>query len=119
MVVRLERQLDMARQNLDNKPLYNSTYSFIAKVNGKIMEFVSEKEYEEYIEKPIKIIKKYFKDYNPLNCRMQVAFYQRKSDGLYFVHRASQYFKCKPDIEYYTFEDYGEAFLKYIELGGK
>ena len=43
----------MANQNTDNKPLYYSTYSFVAKVNGKLMEFVSEKEYEEYIEKPI------------------------------------------------------------------
>lgn len=110
----------MIHQN-SNKPLYYSTYSFIAKVDGKIMQFVSEKEYEEYISdvKPIEIIKKYFHDYHPLDFRMKVVFYKRKSDGLYFVYRASQYFKHKPDTEVYTFKDYWEAFGKYKQLGGK
>lgn len=102
----------MANQNLDNKPLYYSTYSFIAKVDGKLMEFVSEKEYEEYIEKPIEIIKKHFIEYKQLHFKMKVVFYKRKSDGLYFVYRASH-------KEVYTYNNYGDAFSKYIKLGGK
>jgi hypothetical protein len=99
--------------------MYNSTYSFIAKVNGKIMQFVSEREYEEYIENPIEIIKKHFVKYDKLNFRMKVVFYKRKSDGLYFVYKASQYFRNKPDTEVYTYESYWDAFCKYTELGGK
>ena len=74
----------MGRHNIDNKPLYNSTYSFIARVDGKIMQFVSEKEYEEYIsdEKPIEIIKKDFVEYKQLHFRRKVVFYRRKTDGL-------------------------------------
>lgn len=105
-----------------NKPLYYSTYSFIAKVDGKTMEFVSEKEYEEYIEKPqkpIEIIKNHFVEYKQLNFRMKIVFYRRTTDNLYFVYRASQYFRHKPDKEVYTFKDYWEAFRKYKELGGK
>lgn len=103
----------------DNKPLYNSTYSFIAKVDGKIMEFVSENEYEEYIENPIEIIQRHFVEYEKLHFRMKVVFYKRKIDGLYFVYKASQYFRNKPNKEVYTFEDYWDAFNKYKELGGK
>lgn len=102
----------------NTKPLYYSTYSFVAQVDGKTMEFVNEKEYEEYIEKPIEIIRNYFFDKIP-HFRMRVAFYKRKSDNIYFVYRASQYFKHKPNIEVYTFEDYWEAFGKYKQLGGK
>ena len=109
----------MINHSLDNKPLYNSTYSFIAKVNGKPMEFVSEREYEEYIESPIEIIRKIFVEYEQLHFRKKVVFYRRKSDNLYFVYRASQYFGYKPDKEVYTFESYWDAFSKYIELGGK
>ena len=108
----------MTHQN-SNKPLYYSTYSFIAKVDGKTMEFVNEKEYEEYIEKPIEIIKRHFVEYEKLYFRMKVVFYKRKSDGLYFVYKASQYFRRKPDTEVYTFKDYWEAFSKYKQLGGK
>ena len=108
----------MIHQN-SNKPLYYSTHSFIAKVDGKTMEFVNEKEYEEYIENPIEIIKRYFRDYNPMPFRMKVVFYRRKSDNLYFVYKASQYFRRKPDTEVYTFKDYWEAFSKYKQLGGK
>jgi hypothetical protein len=102
-----------------NKPLYSSTYSFIAKVDGKTMEFVSEKEYEEYIEKPIEIIKRYFVDRNPIPFRMKVVFYKRKFDGLFFVYKTSQYFKNKPNTEVYTFVQYRDALIKYQELGGK
>ena len=109
----------MTRHNTDNKPLYNSTYSFIAKVDGKIMQFVSEKEYEEYIAKPIKIIKRHLIKYEQLHFQMKVVFYQRTTDNLYFVYKASQYFNHKPDKEVYTFESYWEAFRKYKELGGK
>ena len=109
----------MANQNTDNKPLYYSTYSFVAKVNGKLMEFVSEKEYEEYIEKPIEILKRHFIEYKQLHFKMKVVFYKRKSDGLYFVYRASQYFDHEPDKEVYTYANYGDAFSKYIKLGGK
>ena len=109
----------MTPRNTDNKPMYKSTYSFIAKVNGKIMQFVSEREYEEYIENPIEIIKKHFVEYDKLNFRMKVVFYKRKSDGLYFVYKASQYFRNKPDTEVYTYESYWDAFRKYTELGGK
>lgn len=109
----------MVNQNLDNKPLYYSTYSFIAKVDGKLMEFVSEKEYEEYIEKPIEIIKKHFIEYKQLHFKMKVVLYKRKSDGLYFVYRASQHFDHKPDKEVYTYNNYSDAFSKYIKLGGK
>lgn len=109
----------MINHNSDNKPLYYSTYSFIAKVDGKTMEFVNEKEYEEYIESPIEIIYKYFRDYKPLDFRLKVVFYRRKSDGLYFVYKASQYFKNKPDTEVYTSRSYWEAFRKYKALGGK
>ena len=109
----------MTHHNTDNKPLYYSTYSFLAKVDGKIMQFVSEKEYEEYIEKPIEILKRHFVEYDKLNFRMKVVFYKRKSDGLYFVYKASQYFRNKPDTEVYTYESYWDAFRKYTELGGK
>lgn len=109
----------MIHRNTDNKPLYNSTYSFLAKVDGKIMQFVSEKEYEEYIEKPIEIIKGHFVEYEKLHFKTKIVFYKRKSDNLYFVYRASQYFKHEPDKEVYTFKDYWEAFRKYKELGGK
>ena len=111
----------MTHHNTDNKPLYNSTYSFIAKVNGKIMQFVSENEYEEYVQddKPIEIIKRYFVDRNPIPFRMKVVFYKRTSDGLYFIYKASQYFNHRPDAEVYTFEDYWEAFSRYKQLGGK
>lgn len=109
----------MNRHNTDNKPLYNSTYSFIAKVNGKIMQFVSEKEYEEYIEKPIEIIKNHFVEHEKLRFKMKIVFYKRKSDNLYFIYKASQYFNHKPDKEVYTFESYWEAFSKYKQLGGK
>ena len=109
----------MTHHSTDNKPLYNSTYSFIAKVDGKIMQFVSEKEYEEYIKKPIDIIKRHFVEYEKLHFKMKIVFYKRKSDNLYFVYRASQYFRHKPDTEVYTFKDYWEAFSKYKELGGK
>ena len=102
-----------------SKPLYYSTYSFVAKVDGKTMEFASEKEYEEYVEKPIEIIYKYFKDYHPIDFRMKVVFYRRKSDGIYFVYKASQYFHNKPDKEVYTYENYWDAFRKYKQLGGK
>ena len=107
----------MMHRNI-NKPMYNSTYSFIAKVDGKIMQFVSEKEYEEYIEKPIEIIKKHFIEYDKLHFKKKIVFYKRKLDGLYFVYKASQYFRNKPDTEVYTFEDYWEAFGKYKQLGG-
>jgi hypothetical protein len=50
---------------------------------------------------------------------MKVVFYKRKIDGLYFVYKASQYFRNKPNKEVYTFEDYWDAFRKYKELGGK
>lgn len=102
-----------------NKPLYYSTYSFIAKVDGKTMEFASEKEYEEYIEKPIEIIKRHFVEYDKLNFRMKVVFYKRKSDNLFFVYKASQYFKNKPNTEVHTFVQYRDALIKYQELGGK
>ena len=102
-----------------NKPLYNSTYSFIAQVDGKTMEFVSEREYEEYIEKPIEIIKRFFKDYKPLDFRKKIVLYKRKSDGLFFVYKASQYFRNKPQTEVYTSRSYLEAFRKYIALGGE
>ena len=101
-----------------SKPLYYSTYSFVAKVDGKTMEFASEKEYEEYVEKPIEIIYKYFKDYHPIDFRVKVVFYRRKSDGIYFVYKASQYFHNKPDKEVYTYENYWDAFRKYKQLGG-
>ena len=111
----------MGRHNIDNKPLYNSTYSFIARVDDKIMQFVSEKEYEEYIsdEKPIEIIKKDFVEYKQLHFRRKVVFYRRKTDGLYFVYRATQYFNDMPKKEVYTFENYWDAFRKYKEIGGK
>lgn len=111
----------MEKQNLDNKPLYYSTYSFIAQVDGKPMEFVSEEEYEEYIkcEEPIEIIKRYFVEYEKIHFRMKVVLYRRKFDNLFFVYRASQYFKNKPDKEVYTFERYLEALSKYKTLGGK
>ena len=111
----------MIRHNTDNKPLYYSTYSFIAKVNGSPMEFVSEKEYEEYIseEKPIEIIKKDFVEYKQLHFRRKVVFCRRKSDGLFFVYRATQYFRDRPDKEVYTFKDYWDALNKYKNLGGK
>jgi predicted Zn-dependent peptidase len=102
-----------------NKPLYNSTYSFIAQVNGKKMEFVSEKEYEEYIEKPIEIIQKYEVEYKQLYFSMKIVFYKSKVSNMYFAYKASQYFNHKPDIQVYTFEDYWDAFRKYKELGGK
>lgn len=111
----------MINQNSDNKPLYYSTYSFVAQVDGKTMEFVSEKEYEEYIsqEKPIEIIKRHFVDYKHVNFREKIVFYRRKFDNLYFVYRVSQYFRRKPEKEVYTFKGYWEAFGKYQELGGK
>lgn len=109
----------MEKQNLDNKPLYYSAYSFVAQVDGKKMEFVSEREYEEYIEKPIEIIKRHFVKYEKLHFKMKIVLYKRKFDNLYFVYRASQYFKGKPDKEVYTFERYLEAFSKYKQLGGK
>lgn len=109
----------MIHHNTDNKSKYYSTYSFIAQVDGKSMEFVSEKEYEEYIEKPIEIIKRFFKDYSPLDFRKKIVLYRRKSDGLFFVYRASQYFKRTPDREVHTFKNYGEALSKYQQLGGK
>ena len=108
----------MTHQNTD-KPLYNSTYSFLAKVDGKTMQFVSEREYEEYIEKPIEIIRRHFVEYEKLHFKMKIVFYKRKSDGLYFVYRASQYYRRRPDKEVYTFKDYWEAFGKYKQLGGK
>ena len=107
---------------MENKPLYYSTYSFIAKVDGKIMQFVSEKEYEEYIgqpQRPIEVIKRYFVEYKQLNFRMKIVFYRRTTDNLYFVYKASQYFRHEPDKEVYMFKDYWEAFRKYKELGGK
>ena len=109
----------MKQQHTDNKPLYNSTYSFIAKVDGKPMEFVNEKEYEEYIEKPIEIIKRYFIEREQLNFRMKVVFYKRKHDGLFFVYKASQYGYHKPITEVYTYEKYWDAFSKYKKLGGE
>lgn len=109
----------MINRNTDNKPLYYSTYSFIAKVNGKTMEFVSEKEYEEYIQKPIEIIKRHFVKYEKLHFCMKVVFYKRTTDNLYFVYRSSQYFNHEPDREVYTFENYWDAFRKYQEKGGK
>ena len=108
----------MKPQNTANKPKYYSTYSFIARVNGKTMEFVSEKEYEEYV-KPIEIIKKHFIEYKQLHFRKKFVFYKRKSDNLYFVYSASQYFHDEPMTEVYTFEDYLDAFCKYQLLGGK
>ena len=110
----------MENQNSD-KPLFYSTYSFIAKVDGKTMEFVSEREYEEYIseEKPIEIIKKDFVEYKQLHFRRKVVFYRRNSDGLFFVYRATQYFNDMPEKEVYTFENYWDAFCKYKEIGGK
>ena len=105
-----------------NKPLYYSTYSFIAKVDGKIMQFVSEKEYEEYKgqpQRPIEVIKRYFVEYKQLNFRMKIVFYRRTTDNLYFVYKASQYFRHEPDKEVYMFKDYWEAFRKYKELGGR
>ena len=102
-----------------NKPLYNSTYSFIAQVDGRTMEFVSEREYEEYIEKHIEIIKRFFKDYKPLDFRKKIVLYKRKSDGLFFVYKASQYFRNKPQTEVYTSRSYLEAFRKYTALGGE
>lgn len=108
----------MKNQNTDNKPLYYSTYSFIAKVNGSPMEFVSEKEYEEYVsdEKPIEIIKRDFVEYKQLHFRRKVVFYRRIFDNLFFVYRASQTFLNKPNAEVYTFKDYWEALRKYKEL---
>jgi hypothetical protein len=108
----------MKPQNTNNKPKYYSTYSFIAQINSKTMEFVSEKEYEEYIN-PIEIIKKHFVQYDMLHFRKKIVFYKRKSDGLYFVYLASQYFHDKPMTEVYTFEDYWDAFCKYQSLGGR
>lgn len=96
-----------------------NTYSFVAEINGKKMQFVSEKEYEEYIEKPIEIIKRHFVEYNKLKFKMKVVLYKRKSDNLFFVYKASQYFKDKPYTEVYTFQEYWKAFCKYQELGGK
>lgn len=32
-----------------NKPLYHSSYGFVALINGRTMVFASEAEYEEYI----------------------------------------------------------------------
>jgi hypothetical protein len=83
------------------------------------MEFVSEREYEEYIEKPIEIIKRFFKDYKPLDFRKKIVLYKRKSDGLFFVYKASQYFRNKPQTEVYTSRSYLEAFRKYTALGGE
>jgi hypothetical protein len=105
---------------MKNTPMYNSTYSFITKVDDKIMEFVSEKEYEEYIESPIKIIKKYFFDGNKTpDFRIKVTFCQRKSDGKYFVYKVSQYLKHPTNKELYMFNNYCDAFKKYQEIGGK
>ena len=106
-------------QTTKNKPLYYSTYSFIAKVDGKTMEFASEKEYEEYVESPIEIIRNFFKDYKPLDFKKRIVFYRRKSDNLYFVYRACQYFRHEPEKEVYTSRSYWEAFRKYKELGGE
>ena len=112
----------MINHNSDNKPLYYSTYSFIAQVDGKPMEFVSEEEYEEYIQgnTPISIIKQYFIDEKPMaDFRMRIVFYRRKSDGVYLVYRAVQYFRHKPHTELYSFTDYGLALCKYREIGGQ
>ena len=64
-------------------------------------------------------LKRTFVEYDKLNFRKKVVFYQRKSDNLYFVYKASQYFNRKPDKEVYIFKSYWDAFRKYTELGGK
>jgi hypothetical protein len=67
-----------------------------------------------------KIIKRYFFDGKKApDFRMKVVFYQRKSDGMYFVYRASQYFNNAIQKEVYTFKRYCDAFKKYQEKGGK
>ena len=109
----------MVNQN-SAKPLYYSTYSFVAKVNGSTMEFVSEEEYEEYVldESPIEIIKKDFVEYKQLHFRKKIVFYKRKSDNLFFVYRATQTLNYAPEKEVYTFKDYWDALCKYREVGG-
>jgi hypothetical protein len=111
----------MVKQNLDNKPLYYSTYSFIAQVDGKKMEFVSEKEYEEYVntKKPIQILKRYVSDGVIPHFRMKVVLYKRTTDGTYFVYRVIQYFNHEPDKEVYTFDNYCDACRMYELKGGK
>ena len=112
----------MINRNTDNKPLYNSTYSFIAQVNGKKMEFVSEEEYEEYInvKKPIKIINKTIIDHRKvIPFVMKVVLYQRTTDGTFFVYKVSQYFDHTPQKAVYTYGNIWDAFRKYKELGGK
>ena len=102
------------------KPLYYSTYSFIAQVDGKTMEFVSEKEYEEYIsqKRPIRIVKKYVFNTIP-NFNMKVFLYQRTTDGMWFVHKIVQYFNKEASKETYTFEKYCDAYNQYKQVGGK
>ena len=105
-----------------NQPMHNSTYSFIGKVNGKPMEFVSEEEYREYVEpvsRPIEIIKRHFVEYKQLKFCMKVVFYKRTTDNLYFVYRVSKYAGDEPYKETYTFASYWDAFGKYKDLGGK
>jgi hypothetical protein len=101
------------------KPLYYSGYSFIAKVNGKTMAFASEKEYEEYIESDVQIIKRTITEHKQFYFHSKLVFYKRKSNDTYYVYKASQYFNHKPLTDVYRFKDYWEAFRKYKELGGK
>lgn len=106
---------------MTSKPKGWNTYSFVAEVNSKKMEFVSEKEYEEYIkeENPIQIIKRHYVEYPKVHFRMKVVLYRRISDDMLFVYRVSQYYNDKPTKEVYTFTNYCDAFYKYKEKGGK
>ena len=107
---------------MTSKPKGWNTYSFIAEVNGKKMEFVSDEEYKEYVDnkKPIDIISKTLVDYrDKIPFRMKIVLYRRITDDIFFVYRVSQYFNNKPTKEVYKFKDYQDAFCKYKEIGGK
>ena len=103
-----------------NKPLYYSTYSFIAQINGNKMEFVSEKEYEEYIQtpQPISIIKECRSEVKRASMKVRIVLYRRTSDDMYFVYKSLQFFNNQPHKDVYLFKDYCEAFKKYKEIGG-
>ena len=103
-----------------SSPLYNSTYSFVAEVNGKPMEFVSYEEYVDYIkDNPIEILERHYICSKLLMFQLKVVLYKRLSDNKFLVYKAVQYGHHKPFKQYYELDDYLEAYNKYKQLGGK
>ena len=116
----MKNHLKDTNMTTKSSPLYNSTYSFVANVNGKPMEFVSYEEYVEYIkDNQIEIIKKHHVCDKHLKFQFKVVLYKRLSDGVYLVYKAVQYGNYTPFKYYYEFDFYFDAENKYKELGGK